>query len=101
MDVLDLNEMMVIVILVCEGIVLSRLGIQAERLKRIETLLLSYPGIDKTSLDLPPEVKDLINDGHKHKAMMLYRQKTESCARSAELAVEGYIAQQKMAPKNT
>ncbi|NHZ64282.1 hypothetical protein [Massilia genomosp. 1] len=64
-------------------------------------MLLSYPGIDKTSLELSPEVKEMINNGHKYKAMILHRKQTESCARSSELAVEEYIAEQRMAAKRT
>ncbi|HEX8613716.1 MAG TPA: hypothetical protein VF800_20755 [Telluria sp.] len=101
MDAFELNEMMVIVILVCIGIVLSKLALQAERLKRIETLLLSYPGIDKSLLDVSPEVKDMIKNGHKYKAMVLHRKQTESTARNAELAVEEFIAQQRIAPKSS
>jgi hypothetical protein len=101
MDTFELNQTMFIAILFCMGIVLSKLGAQAERLKRLEILLLSLPGVDKAVLDLSPQVKAMIDDGHKYTAMTLHRKQTESCARSAELAVEAYIAQQRMAPTRT
>lgn len=99
MDAFELNEMVVIVMLFCVGIMLSKLAALVERMKRIETLILSLPGVNQASLNLSSEVEELIDDGHKYKAMILHRTQTESCARSAESAVEEYIAQRAMIPK--
>lgn len=94
MDAINSDWLLVFTILVCVILLLSKASLHSERLKRIEMLLLSQPGIDVTVLEISPEVKKMIADGHKYRAMALHREQTDSTARSAELAVEQYIARQ-------
>ncbi|MFB9240161.1 hypothetical protein IV454_21835 [Massilia antarctica] len=93
MSATDLDYMLNMAMLIGVILLLSRVGALTERLKKIETLLLTLP-VDKTALDLSPEVKQLIAEGHKNKAMALHRKQTESSGRSAQTAVEDYIARE-------
>ncbi|NHZ42803.1 hypothetical protein [Massilia aquatica] len=94
MDTLDTGWILNFAILAGVIFLISKAGTQSERLKKIEMLLMSHPDIDTSVLDLSAQAKKMIMDGHKYRAMALHREQTDSTARSAELAVEKFIAQQ-------
>ncbi|MDM5176898.1 hypothetical protein PO883_06765 [Massilia sp. DJPM01] len=93
----DVNFVVMFTILIGVILLLSRVGGLTERLKKVETLLLTLP-VDMTALDLSPEVKKLIAEGHKNKATALHQKQTESSGRSAQTAVEDYIAREAISP---
>lgn len=94
MDTLDMGWILNFTILVGVIFLISKASTHSERLKKIEMLFMSQPDIDTSVLDLSAEAKKLIMDGHKYRAMAVHREQTDSTARSAELAVEKFIAQQ-------
>ncbi|MDQ1812889.1 hypothetical protein RBA41_06185 [Massilia sp. CCM 9210] len=93
MSATDLDYMLNMTILIGVILLLSRVGALTERLKKVETLLLTLP-VDKTALDLSPDVKKLIAEGRKNKAVALHQKQTESSGRNAQTAVEEYIARE-------
>ena len=93
MSATDLDYVLNMAILIGVILLLSRVGGLTERLKKVETLLLTLP-VDKTALDLSPEVKKMIAEGRKNKATALHQKQTESSLRSAQTAVEEYIARE-------
>ncbi|NHZ90479.1 hypothetical protein F2P45_15840 [Massilia sp. CCM 8733] len=94
MDAINMGWLLILTNLACVIVLLSKASTHSERLKKIEMLILSQPDIDTSVLDLSAEAKKMIMDGHKYRAMALHREQTDSTARSAELAVEKFIAQQ-------